>query len=78
MAAILYKTISMKKKGMILEYKQCSNDLDTKTYLFLKSAKNILNYQNENSELMEISIIYSKVTISEKFKVFFKISFQWI
>ena len=31
----------------------------------------------EHSELMEISIIYSKVTVSEMFEVFFKITFQW-
>ena len=37
-----------------------------------------MNYQNELTELMEISIIYSNLRISEMFKIFFKIKLQWI
>ena len=32
------------RKCMILEYKQCSNDLDKKTYLFFYSLKKTMNY----------------------------------
>ena len=52
----------------MLGYKQCLNNLDMKFYLISYWVKNISNYQKELFELMEISIIYSKQTISEKFK----------
>ena len=32
------------RKCMILEYKQCSNDLDKKIYLFFYSLKKTMNY----------------------------------
>ena len=43
---------------MVLEYKQCSNDLDMIIYRYLESFKTTTNYQNELSAPTALPIIY--------------------
>ena len=72
MGVLLYKMISKKKKSMIPEFKQCSNDQDIITYLYSYSVKITTNLQNEISVLMEISITYSNLIFLEMFKISIK------
>ena len=60
------------KKRMILEYMQGLKDIDIITYLFSYSVTITISYQNELSELMEISITSFNQRISEMFKISIK------
>ena len=60
-------------KGMtIFVFKRGLRDQDQIVYLYSISVKIITIFQNELSELMETSIIYSNQIFSEKYKVFIR------
>ena len=56
---------------------QCSNDLDIINYLYKFLVKLITNYQREQQELKERSIIYSNLIIIAMYKTSTKIKRAW-
>ena len=54
------------------EFKHYLNDLSIVPNLFVYLVKIIANYQKELIEVLEMYIIFSKQTVSEKFKICIK------